>query len=380
MKSVRRRLRLLRHAIPIAKPLLGREELEAIREVFESAELVQGKKVGQFEEGFAEYIGVKYAVCVLNGTIGLDLALKALNLGPGDEVVTSAFSFVASSNCALYQGAKPVFADIDTKTFNIDPLDVVNKITTKTRAILPVHMFGQPADMQELEEIAEDNKIALIEDAAQAHGAEYKGRKVGGIGLMGCFSFHPTKNMTSGEGGMITTNNEEVARKARLLRDHGQADKYRHTVLGYNYRMTEMSAAVGLVQLKKLDKFNGRRRGNAKALTEGIRKIIGLTPPHVEDKVKHVFSQFVVRVEEDYPLERDELAEHLKKMGVGVGVHYPLPIYKQPLYVELGYGKANCPNVENACKHVLSLPVHPAVTKKDIAHILGILEEVRQTR
>jgi perosamine synthetase len=364
----------LKQTIPIAKPLLGKEELEAVREVFESGQLVQGQKVRLFEEEIAKYVGVKHAVAVSNGTAALDLALKALNVAPKDEVVTSAFSFVASANCVLYQGAKPVFADIDPKTFNIDPSDVAKKITARTKAIIPVHLFGQPAEMKELEEVAEEHKIALIEDAAQAHGAEYRGRKVGSIGIIGCFSFYPTKNMTTGEGGIITTNNKEVAEKVRLLRDHGQADKYHHVVLGYNYRMTEVSAAVGLIQLKKLDVFNERRRENAKALTEGIRRIKGLTPPYVAEGVKHVFNQFVVRVEEDYPLKRDKLAEQLKSMGVGVAVHYPLPIYKQPVYVELGYGKTDCPIAEDACKRVLSIPVHPAVTKKDIAYILSVLE------
>jgi len=366
----------LKRMISIARPLLGKEELKAVKEVFESGELIQGKKVRLFEEEFAEYIGVKHAVAVSNGTAALDLALKALNLRPGDEVVTSAFSFIASGNCALYQGAKPVFADIDPKTFNIDPTDVAKKITAKTKAIIPVHLFGQPADMKPLEEITEEHKIVLVEDAAQAHGAEYRGRKVGSIGVVGCFSFYPTKNMTTGEGGMITTSNNEVAERLRLLRDHGQSGKYRHVILGYNYRMTEMSAAVGLVQLKKLDGFNERRRENAKTLTDGIRGIKWLTPPYVADGVKHVFNQFVVRVEENFPLERDKLVEHLKKFGIGVSVHYPIPIYKQPLYLELGYGKTNCPMAEDACKHVLSLPVHPAVTKEDITYILGILKEI----
>jgi perosamine synthetase len=365
----------LKRTIPIAKPLLGREELEAVREVFESGELVQGKKVRLFEEKFAEYIGVKHAVAVINGTAALDLALKVLNLSPRDEVVTSAFSFVASGNCALYQGAKPVFADINAKTFNINPSDVAKKITAKTKAIIPVHLFGQPAEMKELGEIAEEHKVALIEDAAQAHGAEYKGQKVGCTGFIGCFSFYPTKNMTTGEGGIITTNSNEAAERVRLLRDHGQLGKYSHVVLGYNYRMTEVSAAVGLVQLKKLDKYNEKRRENAKNLTEGIRRIKGLTPPFVADGVKHVFNQFVVRVEENFNMKRDKLAEHLKKLGVGVAVHYPMPIYQQPLYVELGYGKTNCPLAEDACKHVLSLPVHPAVTKEDISYILDTLKD-----
>jgi len=366
----------LRRIIRIAKPNLGREELEAVGKVFESGMLVQGEKVKFFEKEFAKYIGVEHAVAVANGTIALDTVLKALELGPGDEVVTSAFSFVASSNSVLYQGAKPVFADIDPKSFNIDPLDVAEKITAKTKAIIPVHLFGQSAAMDELREIAEDHKITLVEDAAQAHGAEYKGQKVGSLGDIGCFSFYATKNMTTGEGGMITTNDNELARRSRLLRDHGQTRKYHHVMLGYNYRMTEMCAAVGLVQLGKLDRFNERRRENAGLLTGGISKISGLAPPYVKHDVKHVFYQYVVRVEDDYPIERNKLAEQLKTKGVEVDVHYPIPIYRQPLYKNLGYGRKICPMAEKACEQVLSLPVHPMVTKGDIKYIIDILKNV----
>ena len=367
---------LLRQTIPIAKPVLGREELEAVREVFESGMLVQGEKVKLFEEKFAEYIDVEHAVAVANGTLALDTALKALGIGPGDEVVTSAFSFIASGNCVLFQGAKPVFADIDPRSFNIDPSEVAKKITSKTKAIIPVHLFGQPAEMDALKEIAEDHRIALVEDAAQAHGAEFKGQKAGGLGDIGCFSFYATKNMTTGEGGMITTNKSELARKALLIRNHGDTGKYHHIILGYNYRMSEASAAVGSVQLRKLDEMNERRRKNAGALTSGIEKISGLTPPHVNDDVKHAFYQYVVRVEEDYPMERDKLAEYLWEKDVEVAVHYPTPVYGQPLYRELGYGKTVCPIAEDVCKRVLSLPVHPTVTEEDVKYMLDVLKEV----
>ncbi len=359
----------MKRAIPIAKPVLGREEEEVIRKVFQSGMLVQAKTVRSFEEAFANYVDVKHGVAVTNGTIALDTTLKALNIGPGDEVIVPAFSFVATGNCVLFQRAKPVFADIDEKTFNIDPSDVNEKITAKTKAIIAVHLYGQPAKMEELKEIAQDHELFLIEDAAQAHGAEYKGRKTGGLGEVGCFSFYATKNMTTGEGGIIMASNDELARRARLLRNHGQTEKYHHTILGYNYRMTELSAAIGLVQLKKLDKLNEKRIRNAKMLNEGIRKIHGLTPPYVEEHVKHVFYQYVIKVEEDYPLERNELAKHLEKMGIGTAVHYPMPIYRQPLYHGLGYDKTICPITEESCKRVLSLPVHPSVDHKDIQYI-----------
>jgi len=359
----------MKRAIPIAKPVLGRDEEEAVRRVFRSGRLIQGEKVRSFEEAFADYISVKHAVAVTNGTIALDVTLKALKIGPGDEVIVPAFSFIATSNCVLFQRAKPVFVDIDQRSFNIDPSDVNDKITAKTKAIMAVHMFGQPAKMEQLNEIAQDHDLFLIEDAAQAHGAEYKGQKAGGLGEVGCFSFYATKNMTTGEGGIIMTNNDELAKRARLLRNHGQTKKYNHTILGYNYRMTELSAAIGLVQLKKLDKINEKRIRNAKMLNEGIKKIHGLTLPYVEKHVKHVFYQYVIRVEEGYPLERNELASHLKKRGIDTAIHYPMPIYRQPIYHELGYDKMTCPMTEESCKRVLSLPVHPSVDGKDIQYI-----------
>jgi perosamine synthetase len=362
--------------IPIAKPSFGREEEEALKAVLESGIIVQGEKTRAFEKRFADYIGVEHAVAVTNGTVALDVALKALKLGPGDEVITSAFSFISSGNCILFQGAKPIFADINPRTFNINPPDVAEKLTAKTKAIIPIHMFGQPAEMDAIKEIAENKKIAVIEDAAQAHGAEYKGKKAGSIGKMACFSFYATKNMTTGEGGMITTNDPKLAKRVHLLINHGQSRKYDHDTLGYNYRMTELSAALGLIQLKKLDEFNQKRRENAKLLTKGLCNLSGLTPPYVKREVNHVFYQYVMRVEETYPLERDNLAEGLTEKGVGVAIHYPIPIYRQQLYQKLGYGSTKCPVSEEVCRRVLSLPVHPQVDTKAIKYILEVLKDI----
>lgn len=365
----------MKQKIPIAKPNIGKEEVAAVKEVLESGILSSGPKTKMLEKEFADYIGVKHAVAVTNGTIALDVALKALNIGPKDEVITSAFSFVASANCILFQNAKPVFADIDPKTFNINPSDVVEKITSKTKAIIPVHLFGQPAKMDVLREIAEDNKVVLVEDAAQAHGAEYKKQKVGSIGDVGCFSFYATKNMTAGEGGIITTNDHKLADKARLIINHGQSKKYYHDSLGYNFRITDLCAAICVVQLRKLDSFNSKRIENASILNNGISKFKGLTAPYLDRHVKHVFHQYVMKVNDNYRLDRDKLANSLSEKGVGVAVHYPIPIYKQPLYQELGYTNIKCPNSEDICKRVLSLPVHPLVGKKEIDYILDAIQE-----
>ena len=362
--------------IPIAKPYFGEEEQQAVREVLESGYLASGPRTRQFEKDYAEFVGAKQAVLVTNGTVALDVALKSLKISSGDEVITSAFSFIASGNCILFQNAKPVFADIDPKTFNIDASDVAEKVTSKTKAIIPIYMFGQPANMDAIKEVAQDKKISVVEDAAQAHGAEYKNQKAGSIGDLGCFSFYATKNMTAGEGGMVTTSDQNLADRARLLINHGQNQKYHHKILGYNYRSTEMCAAIGLVQLKKLNRFNEKRIANAERLNQEISKLDGLTVPYVDKDVKHVFHQYVIKVEDSYPLNRDELADCLSKKGVGVAVHYPIAIYKQELYKQLGYKDNQCPNTERACKQVLSLPVHPLVSKDDITYIIDALKEV----
>lgn len=356
--------------------MIGKEEIDAVTEVLKSGMLAQGKEVELFEKEFASYIGVNHAVAVCNGTAALDLALKALGIKQGDEVITTSFTFIASANSILYQGAKPVFADIDVKTFNLNPDEVVENITPKTKAVLAVHLYGQPCDMDALLEICEDYDLFLIEDCAQAHGAEFQGRKVGSFGYVATFSFYPTKNMTTGEGGMVVTNDKGIARKLRILRDHGQTAKYVHEELGYNFRMTNIAAAIGRVQLRKLNEFNEKRVENAKLLSKEISSINGLTPPYVDGRTKHVFHQYVIRVEEDFPLSRDELMAKLGVSGIGTAVHYPIPVHHQPLYQKLGYPKDTCPNAVEASERVLSLPVHPAIRREDIEYIIKTLEEV----
>jgi dTDP-4-amino-4,6-dideoxygalactose transaminase len=244
------------------KVIMNYKEIEAINEVLRSGILAQGPKVREFEEQFAEYIGTEYAVATNSGTSALHTALASLGVGKGDEVITTTFSFTSTASCILMQGAKPVFCDIDKKTFNINPDEIEKRINNRTKAIIVVHLYGQPCDMKRVMEICEDCNLTLIEDACQAHGAEYEGKKVGSFGV-GCFSFYATKNMTTGEGGMITTNDDNVAKISRMIRDHGQEERYLHAMLGYNYRMTDIAAAIGLAQLKKVERFNEQRIKNA---------------------------------------------------------------------------------------------------------------------
>ncbi len=358
-------------SITIAKPVTNGEELKAIEEVFSSGLLAQGIKVKEFEDNFSNYIEGKNSIAVSNGTVGLDLALKSIGIKEGDEIITTPFTFIATSNSILYQRAKPVFVDIDEKTFNISPEKILNKITNKTKAIIGVHLFGHPFAVRAIQEICEDYKLSLVEDCAQAHGAEYEGKKVGVFGI-GCFSFYPTKNITTGEGGIITTNDDKIAELCILIRNHGQSSKYVHTILGYNYRMTDIQAAIGIVQLRKLDEFNNRRIKNAEYLNKHI-KADGITIPYKDSKVKHVYHQYVVTI--DGNISREKLMKYLNDNGIGCAIHYPIPIYKQELYKRLGYTNENCPVAEKLANSVLSLPVHPALTEQDLEHITDIIND-----
>lgn len=353
--------------IPIAKPVIGEEESKAVDDILYSGMLTQGEAVKKFEDAFSTYLGVRNSVACSNGTVALDLALKAIDTGPGDEVITPSFTFIATANAILYQGSKPVFVDVDPRTFNIDPEDIQEKITAKTKAIIGVHLYGQPFELQAVQQICEDNRLALIEDCAQAHGAEHNGRKVGGFG-MGCFSFYPTKNMTTGEGGMITTNDDRLAAKLRLMRNHGDTGKYNHVTLGYNYRLTNIQGAIGLVQLRRLDGFNKKRIENAGFLNESLRAS-GLTTPFRDSRFRHVYNQYVVKVEKGFSASREKLMEYLGAKGIGCAVHYPKPVYRQPLYQQLGLDRAICPVAEDVSQRVLSLPVHPSLSQEDLEYI-----------
>jgi len=358
--------------IPIARPVIGEEEIAAVSEVLRSGMLVQGEVVRRFEEQFSAYLGVKNSVAVSNGTVALDLALKALGLEKGDEVITPAFTFIATANSILYQGYRPIFADVDPRTFNLDPEDVAERITPRTRAILGVHLYGQPFDLSAMQQICDDHGLILIEDSAQAHGAEHRGRKVGSFGV-GCFSFYPTKNMTTGEGGMITTNDNDLASRCRLMRNHGDTGKYNHVMLGYNYRMTNIQGAIGIQQLDRLEEYNRSRIRNAEYLNRNI-EVQGITTPYRDPQVRHVYNQYVVRVEDDFPMTREELMAYLQSRGVGSAVHYPKPVYSQPIYRELEL-EGSCPVAEEVSHRVMSLPVYPSLNDDELKYIAQAINE-----
>ena len=354
--------------IYMAKPQIGEDEKRAVMEVLDSGIIAQGPRVKAFEEGFAEMCGTKHAIATTSGTTALHVALLAHSIGAGDEVITSAFTFIASANSILFVGARPVFVDIDPRTFNMDPARIEAAITSKTKAILPVHLYGLPCDMDPIMQIAEKHDLAVIEDACQSHGAEYKGKKVGSFGT-GTFSLYPTKNITSAEGGMITTSDSVIDEKCRVIRQHGMRKRYYHDELGYNFRMTDIHAAIGLVQLKKLDQFNAQRQANARFLSDNLK---GVVTPHVPEGLMHVFHQYTIRIPGG---KRDALRAHLNDHGVGSEVYYPVPIHKQSFYVsELGY-KDTLPETEVATTEVLSLPVHPALSPSDLETIISAANE-----
>ena len=356
--------------INIAKPIIGDEEIEAVTEVLKSGMIAQGPKVDQFQKEFSKFVETKHSIATSSGTTALHTALLAAGVKPGDEVITTPFTFAATSNSILYSNATPVYADITPETFNLNPEKIEEKITDKTKAIVPVHLYGQPADMDAINEIAEKHDLKVIEDAAQAHGAVYKGKKIGSIGDLGCFSFYPTKNMTTSEGGMVTTNDDDLAEKSGMIRAHGESKRYEQSLLGYNYRMTDIAASIGLVQLKKIDEFNTKRNENAEYLSEGMEDIPGITTPIVADNVTHVFHQYTIRVSKD----RDKFKEFLTENGIGTGIHYPIVLYKQPFYEKMGI-TGNCPEAEKAASEVISLPVHPSLTVEELDTIIETVKK-----
>lgn len=344
--------------IPAAKPLIGADEQAAVQRVLESGMIAQGPEVAAFEEEFSAIVGGRRCIAVNSGTSALHLGMLAAGVGPGDEVIVPSFTFAATGNSVALTGAQPIFVDIEPGSFCIDPSAVEAAITDKTAAIMPVHLYGHPASMERINAIAEQHGLLVVEDAAQAHASSLNGIPVGAMGKVAAFSFYPTKNMTSGEGGMIVTDDAGIERAARLLRNQGMEKRYENELVGFNTRMTDVHAAIGRVQLSKLAGWTSARQANAAFLDANLS---GVTVPPVADGAVHVYHQYTVRSS-----DRDGLAARLTDQGVGCGVYYPIPTHQLPSFgLELGL-----PETARAAREVLSLPVHPSLTSDDLDKIV----------
>jgi dTDP-4-amino-4,6-dideoxygalactose transaminase len=335
---------------------------EAIEGVLEKGIFVGGEEVEWFEEEFAQYCGVRFAVGVGSGTEALHLALLACGVGKGHEVITVPNTFIATTEAITLTGARPVFVDIDPATYTMDTDRIESAITEKTKAIIPVHLYGQPADMVPILAIAERHKLLVVEDAAQAHGALYKGKKVGGVGTVACFSFYPTKNLGAyGEGGAVVTNHEEIAQQVMMLRDHGSRQKYSHEIEGMNSRLDTLQAAILRVKQRHLDRWNQQRRERAAHYDALLQDIKGVIRPTVREGCTHVYHLYVIR-----STERDRLREHLWNTGIITGIHYPVPVYLQPAYGYLGISEGAYPVAERLATEILSLPMYPELRREDV--------------
>lgn len=355
------------------QPIKG-EVLARISDVLEGMNLFLGANVQAFEGEFAAWNGVEHAVAVSDGTAALQLALMACGIGAHDEVITVAHTFVATPEAIALVGARPVFVDIDPRTYTIDPAQIERHITARTRAILPVHLYGQPADMDPILELARRRGLWVIEDACQAHGARYKGRPVGGLGHLAAYSFYYSKNLGAyGECGMVTTNDAQLAQRVRLLRDHGSPSRYRHDLIGMNGRPDELQAAVLRVKLPHLERWNAQRRAHAARYGELLAAVPAITPPHVADYAEHVFHLYVVRAP-----QRDALVDYLHRRGVSAGIHYPVPCHLQPSMSALGYRPGDLPATEQAAREVLSLPMYAELTAEQQAYVAGCLHDFYQ--
>lgn len=354
--------------IRLARPQLGNEELEAIERVFESGVLTTGPETFAFEEEFAEYHGTDHAVALANGTVALTAIYLGLGIGPGDEVIVPSMTFISTATSVLHVGATPVFADIDPELFTIDPEDVARRVTPRTRAIVAMHYGGQACDLEALAAIAEDAGVMLVEDAAEAHGARYGGRPVGSFGHAAMFSFTPTKNLTTGEGGMVVTDDGDLAERVRLLRSHGQTDRYVHSWLGYNWRISDILSAIGRVQLRRLDATLTRKAELADRLGTRLAEADGVSPPATRDDRTHTYMLYTVLVED----ERDRLAARLIADGIETRLYFP-PAHQQPVFA--GGAPVVLPNTDRAARHMLSLPLHASLRDGEIDEIADIVVE-----
>jgi dTDP-4-amino-4,6-dideoxygalactose transaminase len=342
----------------------------AIGDVVESTRFVGGPPVTNFEKQFGDFCGAPYAIGVSSGTAALHVALVATGIGPDDEVITVPNTFIATTEAITMAGAKPVFVDVEPESYNIDADRIEEALTPRTKAILPVHLYGQPADMDPVMEIARRHDLVVIEDACQAHGAEYKGKKVGTFGHVGCFSFYPGKNLGAyGDGGMVVTDDPSVADTIRLLSNHGRVDRHQHSREGFNYRLDTLQAAILSVKLKHLERWNAQRRDHARRYSELLAGLEVKTPVEKEF-AKHVFHLYIIRLS-----RRDELAEHLSSRGIAVGMHYPLALHQQEAYAHLNYPLGSFPVSEACAREVLSLPMFPELSEAQIQHVVAAIEE-----
>lgn len=354
--------------IAISEIKLTESEIGAAIRVLRSGALRQGGECDAFEREFVEKTGAKFAITSANGSAALHLVYMAI-LEPGDEVLVPSFTFIATGSMVTMAGGKPVLCDIDSKTFLIDLKDAERRITPRTRAISPVHLFGNPCDIDGVRDFARKHDLTVVWDAAQAHGAQFKGRDVGSFGDFVCYSFYPSKNMFVGEGGMTCTDNSEYENKMRFLRSHGQTGKYYHTMMGLNYRMTDVEAAIGREQLKRLDDMIAVRRRNAAILSEGLTGVPGIRPQALTPHSQHAWHQYCIVVDpEEFGCHRDILAERLKEQGIATGVHYPRGLHQQPVF-EQQYGKASLPVTEHLAENILALPVHHGLAPDEAAAI-----------
>ena len=358
--------------IPINLPEIGEEEVQAVVKVLRSGVLTSGLGAGpvvtEFEKNFAKFAGVKHAVAVNTGTAALHSAVVASGVKQGDEVILPSFTFVATAEAVVLAGGKPVFADIDAETYDLSPTAVEKSVTRNTKAILPVDLYGFSADMKPIRKIAAEHGLALVEDAAQAHGATYAGKPAGNFADAACWSLYASKNITTGEGGVITTNNDEIDETLRMIRTHGEKAKYSSLILGNNYRMSEMQAAIGNVQLEKLPSFLAKRRQNAQQLTEILEKNSRLILPCESKDRQHSWYLYTARLKDGTETERNKIVDELQKKGIGAVVYYVNPVHQMPFYRE-NYGSAKLPETDRASKQVFSLPIHPAVTAEQVDYI-----------
>lgn len=363
--------------IKLSEPFIEKAEIDAVNKVLMSGRLVQGPLVKELEKDFSLLCGIKYAIATNNGTSALHTALHSLGIGKGDEVITTPFTFVATANAILMVGAKPIFVDIDEETFNIDSELIGRKITKDTKAILAVDLFGQPADYKKINQIAKKYGLFVVEDAAQSIGATYFNKKTGNLADIGTFSLYATKNITSGEGGMITTNNKNYYEKSKLFRSHGQDenDRYSYLGLGYNYRMTDIAAAIALQQLKKIDFLTRKRKQIAGIYNSELKDIKGLITPKVKTGIESVYHQYAIRITPEFKLTREKFRDYLHEKGIETYIYYPKGLYSFD-HLRFGNEKENFPVTERITKEVLSIPVNPKLKNEDVYYIINVIKNL----